>query len=74
MKSPGIFLLILTSIVLVLVAILAALNFEFSLVFYLVCIGQLLLIVTVYKVLTDTNKPTTTFDEFYEKTTGDKKE
>jgi len=73
MKSPGIFFLILTSIVLVLVAILSALNFPFPLVFYLVCFGKLLLIITVYKVLTDDYKRNTTFEEFYENETGETK-
>lgn len=71
MKSPGIFFLVLTSILLVLVAIFSALNFPFPLVFYLVCLGKLLLIITVYKVLTDDYKPKMTFKEFYEKKTGE---
>ncbi|CAM4158406.1 hypothetical protein GIHI108528_07345 [Gillisia hiemivivida] len=74
MKSSGIFFLVLTSIVLVLVAIFSVLNFPFPLVFYLVCFGQLLLIITVYKVLKEDYKPDSTFDEFYEKETGDTKE
>lgn len=73
MKSPGIIFLVLTTIVLVLVAIFSALNFPFPLVFYLVCFGQLLLIFTVYKVLKDDYKPESTFEEFYEKETGDNK-
>lgn len=71
MKSPGIFYLVLTSIVLVLVAIFSALNFPFPLVFYLVFFGKILLIITVYKVLKDDYKPNMTFEEFYEKKTGD---
>ncbi|WP_026839196.1 hypothetical protein [Gillisia sp. JM1] len=74
MKSSGIFFLVLTSIVLVLVAIISVLNFPFPLVFYLVCFGQLLLIITVYKVLKEDYKPDSTFEEFYEKETGDTKE
>jgi len=74
MKSPGIFFLVLTSIVLVLVATFSALNFPFPLVFYLVCFGKLLLLITVYKILTDDYKPSSTFEEFYEKVTGDPKE
>ncbi len=73
MKSSGIFFLVLTSIVLVLVAIFSALNFPFPLIFYLVCFGQLLLIITVYKVLKEDYKPDSTFEEFYEKETGDTK-
>ncbi len=74
MKSLGIFFLVLTSIVLVLAATFSALNFPFHLVFYLVCFGKILLIITVYKVLTDDHKPNMNFEEFYEKITGDPKE
>lgn len=74
MKSSGVFFLVLTSIVLVLVVIFSALNFPFPLIFYLVCFGQLLLIITVYKVLKEDYKPNSTFEEFYEKETGDTKE
>ncbi len=76
MKSPGIFFLVLTSIVLILVAMFSALNFPFPfpLVFYLVCLGKLLLLITAYKVLTDDYKPNSSFEEFYEKVTGDTKE
>lgn len=74
MKNHGILFLVLTTFILVLVAIFSALNFPFPLVFYLVCFGQLLLIITVYKVLRDDYKPKSTFEEFYEKVTGDNKE
>jgi uncharacterized membrane protein len=74
MKNTGILFLVLTTVILVLVAIFSALNFPFPLIFYLVCFGQLLLLITVYKVLRDNYKPESTFDEFYEKVTGDNKE
>jgi uncharacterized membrane protein len=74
MKNPGILFLVLTTVILVLVAIFSALNFPFPLIFYLVCFGQLLLLITVYKVLRDDYKPESTFEEFYEKVTGDTKE
>lgn len=73
MKSPGILFLVLTTVVLLMVTIFSALNFPFSLVFYLVCFGQVLLIFTVYKVLKEHYTPTSTFKEFYEKETGDVK-
>jgi membrane protein implicated in regulation of membrane protease activity len=73
MKRPGIFFLVLTSILLILAVIFSALNLPFPLVFYLVCFGELLLIITVYKVLTDDYKPNMDFEEFYEKKTGDTK-
>lgn len=66
MKITGINLLIITSFVLVLLAVVSALEFSFSLVFILMCIGQLLLIFTVYKVLTDDYTTNKTFEDFYE--------
>ncbi len=66
MKSTAIKLVWATTIVLITVAILSSLNFPFSLIFYLVVFGQLLLIFTVYKVLTDDYKTDKTFDNWYE--------
>ncbi len=74
MKITGINLLIITSFVLVLLVILSALGFSFALVFILMCIGQLLLIFTVYKVLTDDYSTNKTFEDFYEDNTPNENE
>ncbi|WP_034923873.1 hypothetical protein [Gillisia sp. CAL575] len=74
MKITGINLLIITSFVLVLLAVVSALEFSFSLVFILMCIGQLLLIFTVYKVLTDDYTTNKTFEDFYEDYTPNENE
>lgn len=66
MKSSGIILLGLTTIVLVVVTVLSALNFDFPLIFYLTCLGQFLLILSVYKILTDKYTTTKTFKDWYE--------
>ncbi|MFO8147369.1 MAG: hypothetical protein ACQEWG_09890 [Bacteroidota bacterium] len=66
MKNTAINLIWATTIVLVVVTILSSLNFSFPLIFYLVVFGQLLLIFTVYKVLTDQYKTDKTFDNWYE--------
>ncbi|WP_300436859.1 hypothetical protein [Christiangramia sp.] len=66
MKSSAILFLILTTCVLVLVTIFSALNFPFPLIFYMVCAGQLLLIWTVYKVLTEKYTTEKTFEDYYE--------
>lgn len=71
MKTSGIFLLILSSVILLLVAICASLNYSFPLVFYLVCTGQLFLLLAVYKILKEHYTPKETFEEFYENVTGD---
>ena len=66
MKNTAINLVWATTIVLVTVTVLSSLNFPFELIFYLVVFGQLLLIFTVYKVLTDDYKTDKTFDNWYE--------
>ena len=66
MKNTGINLLILTTIVLIVLTVLAGLGFSFAPLFYLMCLGQLLLIFTVYKVLTENYTTRKTFDDFYE--------
>ncbi|MGB8703703.1 MAG: hypothetical protein WCD31_01605 [Gillisia sp.] len=66
MKLTGVHFLVVTTAVLVILAILAQLGFSFSLVFYLTCFGQLLLLISVYKILTDDYSTDKTFDDFYE--------
>lgn len=66
MRNTGINLIWATTIVLIAVVIFSSLNFSFSLIFYLVVFGQLLLIFTVYKVLTDDYKTDKNFDNWYE--------
>ncbi len=66
MKNTAIRLLLATTIVLVVLTIMAQLNFLFSLIFFLTVFGQVLLIYTVYKVLTDKYTTDKTFDDWYE--------
>ena len=72
MRSSGFILLGLTTLVLVLLTVFSALGFSFSILFYLMCFGQLLFIVSVYKVLTGNYTSTKTFDDLYEDYTPDK--
>ena len=55
-----------TTITLVLVTIMAAMNFSFNWVFYVTVLGQLLVVYMVYRVLTDDYKTDKTFKDFYE--------
>jgi len=66
MKTTGITWLVFTSLVLVLLAILSALDFSFSLIFFIMIIGQILLVITVYRLLTDNYTTDKTFKDFYE--------
>ncbi len=66
MKIKAMPMLVLTTLVLVMITILATLNASFSWVFYLTILGQGLLLVAVYKVLTDDYKTDKEFKDFYE--------
>ncbi|WP_341481592.1 hypothetical protein [Christiangramia lutea] len=41
-------------------------NFSFGILFYLMCFGQMMLVFTVYKVLTDNYTTNKTFKDGYE--------
>lgn len=66
MKSTAMKLVVATTVLLILIAITSALDFPFYLVFYLVCLGQVVWIITIYKVLTDDYQTEKTFDDWYE--------
>lgn len=66
MKLNGIFYIVISTIVLVALAVMVFFNLPFSLVFYTTVGGQILLVFTVYKVLTDDYKTDKTFDDWYE--------
>lgn len=66
MKNIAYILLIVTTLLLVIVTIFSAIDFPFRWVFYLTSLGQVLLVFTVYKVLTDNYTTDKTFEDFYE--------
>ena len=66
MKLPVMFWVALTTLLLITVVIFASLGFPYPVVFYLTVIGQVLLVVMVYRILTDDYSTTKTFDDFYE--------
>lgn len=55
-----------TTLLLVLVTVLAALAFPFNWLFYMTILGQAFLLYMVYRVLTDSYSTGKTFDHFYE--------
>lgn len=55
-----------TTLVLITVTIMSAMNLPFNWVFYLTVIGQLLVVLMVYKVLRDNYSTSKTFEHFYE--------
>ncbi|KAB8155761.1 hypothetical protein EZY14_000700 [Kordia sp. TARA_039_SRF] len=66
MKINAMFLLGLTTLILITVTVFSTMNMPFGLVFFLVVLGQALLIFTVYKVLKDDYTTDKTFEDFYE--------
>jgi len=51
---------------LIIVTIMAAINFPFNWIFYITVLGQILIVYMVYKVLTDNYVTKKTFRDFYE--------
>jgi hypothetical protein len=66
MKITAMQWLAATTLLLITTVIFSLMNLEFGWVFYTSCLGQLVLIVAVYKVLTDDYQTDKTFRDFYE--------
>ncbi len=66
MKTSAMFWVGTTTIVLLTVTIMAAMNFPFNWVFYITVLGQVMIVYMVYRVLTDHYTTDKTFKDFYE--------
>ena len=66
MKNSAMFLVLFVTIFLLVLTALAYTNIGFSWVFILTVIGQLLVVLMVYKVLKDHYTTDKTFEDFYE--------
>ncbi|MGS2727577.1 hypothetical protein ACU8DI_13280 [Psychroserpens sp. BH13MA-6] len=66
MKISVAFYVGLATVLLVLLTIAVAVGVSFNVVFLLMCLGQLALLVMVYKVLSDNYTTTKTFKDFYQ--------
>ncbi len=64
-QSPFLYVAI-TTLLLITITIMCAMGFPFNWVFYLTVIGQILVVIMVYKVLTDKYSTNKTFKHFYE--------
>lgn len=62
--SPFLYIAIVT-LAIISITIASAMNLPFNWIFYLSLIGQFLVIVMVYKILTDDYKTEKTFEDFY---------
>ena len=66
MKIPVLFYVALTTLLLVTLTIMVSMNLPLNWVFYMTCVGEVLVVLMVYKVLRDQYTTTKTFDDFYE--------
>lgn len=66
MKIPAMFYVVATTLLLVTLTVMVAMNLPFNWVFWLTCFGQIMVVVMVYKVLKDNYSTDKTFDAFYE--------
>lgn len=66
MKIPVLFYVVLTTFMLVTLTIMVAMDLPFNWVFYMTCLGQVFVVVMVYKVLKDDYTTDKTFEDFYE--------
>jgi len=66
MKLSAMFLVVFTTLVLIAVTIMSAMNLPFNWVFYLTVFGQGCVLLMVYKVLTDDYQTDKTFEDWYE--------
>lgn len=66
MRSSAMFWVAMTTIVLLILTIMASMGFPFNWVFYVTVIGQAMVVFMVYRVLTDNYQTEKTFDDFYE--------
>jgi len=66
MKLGLTFYILLSTSLLITVAVMAYYQFPFSWIFYLTLVGQLSLLVMIYKVLTDDYSTEKTFEDWYE--------
>ena len=66
MRQSGIFYVVISTILLVAVAVMVFYDLPFNLIFYTVVAGQAWWLLTIYKVLTEKYTTDKTFDDWYE--------
>ncbi|MDH7911733.1 hypothetical protein [Winogradskyella sp. SYSU M77433] len=66
MKTSPILYVIITTLLLITITIMSAMDLPFNWVFYITVVGQVSIVLMVYKVLTDNYSTNKTFAHFYE--------
>ena len=66
------FYVAVTTLLLITVSIMVSMNFSMNWIFWVTCLGQVLILIMVYRVLTDKYATDKTFKDFYEEFAKDK--
>lgn len=63
---PVMFYVVVTTLLLITVSIMVSMNFPINWIFWVTCLGQVLVALMAYRVLKDNYRTTKTFKDFYE--------
>lgn len=66
MRLPVMFYVTITTLLLITVSIMVSMNFPINWIFWVTCLGQILIVIMVYRTLTDSYTTGKTFKDFYE--------
>ena len=66
MKLPVMFYVAVTTLLLITVSIMVSMNFPINWIFWVTCLGQVLIVLMVIRTLTDNYTTDKTFKDFYE--------
>ena len=66
MKLPVMFYVAVTTLLLLTVSIMVSMSFPINWIFWVTCLGQVLIVIMVYRTLTDNYTTDKTFKDFYE--------
>ena len=66
MKLPVMFYVAVTTLLLITVSIMVSMSFLINWIFWVTCLGQVLVVIMVYRTLADNYTTDKTFKDFYE--------
>ncbi len=66
MKVPVLFYVAVTTLLLISVSIMVSMSLPINWIFWVTCVGQVLIVMMVYRTLTDNYTTNKTFKDFYE--------
>ncbi len=66
MKLPVMFYVAVTTLLLITVSIMVSMSLPMNWIFWVTCVGQVFIVIMVYRMLTDNYTTDKTFKDFYE--------